>query len=256
MGIIMDRFILKSSLTLALVSFMGIQSAPCSMPGGFQMVFDPQSFAEITKGINIATDSLVHLQEASGFLQKMNTLLGTELNTNFLQGLGKFDGYSNEFKSVLSAVNGNSGDRLMALNNVAHVHGAQDFSNYLYAKQYMQQKFFPTTQNGAAPDIQKIQSNKMEAVRTSTVDSLALATQQKTNLEKDSQRLEDLTRQAEQNSSLIYQASIHNKLLEQIAHRLDKLILIQSQQLELMAAYMAHAQPSVYRRVGGKMNQE
>ena len=53
--------------------------------------------------------------------------------------------------------------------------------------------------------------------------------------------------QAEQNTTLQYQTNVQTRLLEHIAHQLDKLILLQSQQLELMATNMAQMQPTVFK---------
>lgn len=122
-------------------------------------------------------------------------------------------------------------------------------SFYVYAKNYFQHKFFPEQSITTSSQLSEIRESKLAAVQVSTVDSLAIATQQKKTLRDDHQQLQNIKLQAEQNSTLQYQTNMQTRLLEHIAHQLDKLILIQSQQLELMATYMAQAQPTVFKKM-------
>src|SRR5690606_33677652 len=140
------------------------------------------------------------------------------------------------------------GSPLTQLNYITHQHaGVKDFSNYIFAKDYFQQKFFPETKLTTPIHLAQIRESKLEAVQVSTVDSLAIATQQKKTLRDDHLQLQNIKMQAEQDPSLKYQTNMQTRLLEHIAHQLDKLILLQSQQLELMATNMAQAQPTVFK---------
>ncbi len=213
-------------------------------------VFDMQSFTTLNSVLSTAGDSLKQLQSLSGELTQMNSVLGSKLDPSWMQKIMQVGGMGGDFNSLLSSVSGEGGDPLMQLNYMNSQHrGKQDFSNYIYAKNYFQQKFFPEGAITTPAQLSQLRESKLEAVQVSTVDSLAIASQQKKTLRDDHQQLQNLTTQAQQNTTLQYQTTMQTRLLEHIAHQLDKIILIQSQQLELIATYMAQAQPTVFKKM-------
>lgn len=215
---------------------------------GAMAVFDVQAFATLKDVFKTSLDSLTRLQELSSNFQTLNRVMGGKLPEGFLKRFQAFDTHSHAFSNLLQAVT--QGDPLQGFNRVGVQYGGvRDFSNYLYAKAYMQDKFFPSAL--APRDLETVQAHKNAALQTATIDGLALATQQKKTLPQDHQTLQHITQEGQQHDSLQYQLAVQTKVLEQIAHRLDKLILLQAQQLELAAAAHVQQQPSLYRGVGG-----
>lgn len=217
---------------------------------GALATFDVNTFTALRSVLSTAGQSLQQLQSLSNEMTEMNSVLGSKLSQSFLQNVMQVGGMSGDFSSLLGSISGQGGDPLMQLNYLGVQHGGkQDFSNYIYAKNYFQNKFFPDQPLTNSAQLTQIRESKLEAIQVSTVDSLAISSQQKKTLKDDHQQLQNLKIQAEQNTSLQYQTTIQTKLLEHIAHQLDKLILLQSQQLELMATNMAQSQPNVFKGV-------
>ncbi len=188
----------------------------------------------------------------SSEMMTMNNALGRALGDQFMGQLSTISQFSGEFGGLLGTFGGD-GDPLSRLNYLNNQYGGkQDLSNYLYAKDYFKHKFFPDKPVSTVAQFETIHAQKLEAVETSTISSLALSAQQKKTLGEDHQTLKNLSLQANANTTVQYQTGIQTRLLEQIAYRLDKLIAIQSQQLELMAAFMANAQPTLFKKAGGR----
>lgn len=244
----MGRTVFKRCIVLSL--FLLAQNKESQ--AGALATFDVNTFTTLKSVLSTAGKSLQQLQSLSGEMMEMNSVLGSKLDQGWLQKIMQVGGVSGDFGSLLSGLTGQGGDPLMQLNYMANQHGGkQDYSNYIYAKNYFQQKFFPENSLTTPTQLSQIRESKIEAIQVSTVDSLAIATHQKKTLRDDHQQLQNIKIQAEQNTTLQYQINVQTRLLEHIAHQLDKLILIQSQQLELMATYMTQAQPSVFKKISG-----
>lgn len=242
----MDRTVFKRCLIIGLL----FVSQNKETQAGALATFDVNTFTTLKSVLSTAGQSLQQLQSLSNEMVQMNSVLGSKLPQGLLQNIMQVGGMSGDFNSLLSSVSGQGGDPLMQLNYLGVQHGGkQDFSNYIYAKNYFQQKFFPDQSLTTPTQLSQLRESKLEAIQISTVDSLSIATQQKKTLRDDHQQLQNIKLQAEQNSTLQYQTNMQTRLLEHIAHQLDKLILIQSQQLELMATYMAQAQPTVFKKM-------
>jgi len=242
----MGHSLFKRCLVL---SFLFINQSKESQAGALA-TFDVNTFTTLKSVLSTAGQSLQQLQSLSSELTQMNSVLGSKLDAGWMQKIMQVGGMGGDLSSLLSSVSGEGGDPLMQLNYINSQHGGrQDFSNYLYAKNYFQQKFFPESAISTPVQLSQIRESKLEAVQVSTVDSLAIASQQKKTLRDDHQQLQNLKTQAQQNTTLQYQTTMQTRLLEHIAHQLDKIILIQSQQLELMATYMAQAQPTVFKKM-------
>ncbi|MBN9344531.1 MAG: hypothetical protein J0H87_09255 [Holosporales bacterium] len=247
----MGRSLLKRCLVLSLASLVITSSNQATSLIGTvagKLVSDPASHAYLGPIMQMTGDSLKTVQKMTGEMTEMNSVLGSKLPQGWIQKVMQVGGLSGDFNSLLSSLTGQGGDPLMQLNYMGVQHGGkQDFSNYIYAKNYFQQKFFPEQSITTPTQLSQIRESKLEAVQVSTVDSLAIATQQKKTLRDDHLQLQNIKMQAEQNTTLQYQTNVQTRLLEHIAHQLDKLILLQSQQLELMATNMAQMQPTVFK---------
>lgn len=242
----MDHTLFKRCL---IIGFLFVSQNKESQAGALA-TFDVNTFTTLKSVLSTAGESLQQLQFLSNEMMEMNSVLGSKLPQGLLQNIMQVGGMSGDFSFLLSSLSGQGGDPLMQLNYLGVQHGGkQDFSNYIYAKNYFQQKFFPEQSLTTPTQLSQMRESKIEAIQVSTVDSLAISSQQKKTLKDDHQQLQNLKIQAEQNTSLQYQTTIQTRLLEHIAHQLDKIILIQSQQLELMATYMAQAQPTVFKKM-------
>lgn len=243
----MARSIFKRSLGILWLVF---SSDACA--SGAMAVIDVQSLSTMKDVLTTSAQSLARLQSMTTEMIIMNNVLGGALGNQFLSQLSAVSQFSGEFGGLLSTFGG-TGDPLSRLNYLNAQYGTrQDLSNYLYAKSYFKDRFFPEKTMTSVQQFETIQAHKLEAIETSTVSSLALSAQQKKTLGEDHQTLKNLSVQANSNPSLQYQTGVQTRLLEQIAYRLDKLIAIQSQQLELMAAYTAQTQPTLFRKAGGR----
>lgn len=242
----MGRTVSKRCLVISLLFIAQTKDSR----GNGAAVFDVMTHKSLENVLTAASQSLVHLQSLSTEIVQMNSVLGSKLDSGWMQKIMQVGGMSSDFSSLLGSITGQGGDPLMQLNYLGVQHGGkQDFSNYIYAKNYFQNKFFPEHSLTNSTQLTQIRESKLEAIQVSTVDSLAISSQQKKTLKDDHQQLQNLKIQAEQNTSLQYQTTMQTRLLEHIAHQLDKIILIQSQQLELMATYMAQAQPTVFKKM-------
>lgn len=248
----MDRTLLKICLVLSLF-FIGQSKESHS---GALATFDVNTFTTLKSVLGTAGQSLHQLQSLSGEMTEMNSVLGSKLDPILLRKVIDVGTLSGDFSSLLGSLTGQGGSPLSQLNYITNQHmGARDFSNYIFAKDYFQNKFFPNSTFTTPTQLAQIREQKLEAVQVSTVDSLAIATQQKKTLRDDHHQLTQIKAQARQNTALKYQTMMQTRLLEHIAHQLDKIILIQSQQLELMASNMAQMQPTVFKGAKARVRQ-
>jgi hypothetical protein len=249
MGVGMDRYILKRSLSIIATLLSFIKSGYC-----LDYVIDLGAIKHLESMGKIATETVGAVEKSVSELQGLNRALGNKIAPGLMSRLSEASTYSQEFSGLMDAFNSPTGDPLSKLNYIGRQHaGTQDCSNYLYAKDYFQRKFFADKQAipGQKQQVQEIQLKRLDALETSTIDSLAMATHQKRALPHDHQALKDLSAQANADDTIQYQMGVQTRLLEQIAYRLEKLIAIQAQQLELVAAYTTNAQPAVFRQTGG-----
>ena len=184
-----------------------------------------------------ASEALSTANKTMGDIQTMNSVLGKPLSDAFLKRFSGFKTLSQSYGGFLSAMGSDQGDRLQSLNSFANREfGTKDQSRLIEGKKYFQHKFFP--ENSRKIDLGKahvIKRSREQASKDTVLTSLAVSKQHKEDLATDHQDLVLIARSGNESGTLNHQALVQTKLLERIAQSLEKMILLQSQQLEFMA---------------------
>jgi hypothetical protein len=226
----------------------------------FKMVEDVAAIAWLkniagqgSQMISTGTNALKTAQQTTNTLFEMNNVLGGKLSSGHITKLNQIHVLSGDFAGLLDSLNG-SGDPLRELNYLAHHHGGkQDMSNVIYAKEYFHKKFFPvsTTQSISSHHASEVRHTRDQAADDAALNTLAIAKQQKASLAEDHKSLMQISSEAKVNDSVHYQANVQTQLLARIAASLEKLVLLQSQQLDFMAKMYLKQQPVAHTKIGG-----
>jgi hypothetical protein len=203
--------------------------------------------------ISNGANTLQAARQTTNTLFEMNNVLGGKLSSSHITKLNQFHVISSEFGCLLDSLNG-SGDPLRELNYIARNYGGQkDMSSVIYAKEYFQNKFFPAASNQPVSSARasEVRKTRDEAADQAALNTLAIAKQQKASLNDDHKSLMQISNQAKVNDSVHYQANVQTQLLARIAASLEKLVLLQSQQLDFMAKMYLKEQPVAFTKVGG-----
>jgi len=217
-----------------------------------------QQIADRSQGImQTGARALETATETTNTLFEINTVMGGRLSTNRLTRLNQFQVVNRDLGGLLDAVSG-QGDPLRELNVIARDYGgARDMSNVIFAKEYFQNNLFPTIRergNTTGISIQNatdVRRKRDEAADDAALNTLAISKQQKTTLANEHHELMEIVNEARSNDSLHYQANVQTKLLARIAASLEKLVLLQSQQLDFMAKTYLKDQPVAFTKTGG-----
>ena len=219
----------------------------CSDVFSFYTVIDPTSIAKsaeilttttealsTAKGIaTTATEALSTANKTFGQMQTLNSVLGSPISSSIMGKLSGLRGSSSKYSGLFKALAGQGGSIEQAVFNFTGNSNIADFSR---AKNYIQEKYFrekkPTISLGSA---RKIRYEREEKAKSVVVDSLVVTNTYKENMKEDQKNLEEISREAYESSDVNHQIIVQTKLLEKIAQSLEKLILLQSQQLEFMA---------------------
>lgn len=249
----MGRYIFKGLI---------IASAVFHSDGGMATFHDPISFAQnvaaqgenaakygemiksgaeqleqAKKIASTASETLNTANQAVSKLQTMNSVLGSPLKDSVLQRLAGLKSLSQSYGGFLGAMGSDNGDRLQSLNGFANREfGTEDRSRLLAGKNYFQRQFFP--EDSRTINLDKARSIKLtreQAAKDTVLTSLAVSKQHKEDLSKDHNDLMLISQSGVESSTINHQTRVQTKLLERIAQSLEKIILLQSQQLEFMA---------------------
>jgi len=184
-----------------------------------------------------ASDALNTANKAFSELQNMNSVLGSPLKSNVLSRLMGLKGATRSYGNLLSSLSNDNADSLGGINRFSRQQfGTQDQSRVLYAKNYFQRKFF--SEKSSTINVQKarqIKYDRQKASQESVLTTLAVSHTHKENLKKDHEDLVKISSTTSHSGEMNHQAVVQTKLLERIAENLEKLILLQAQQLDFMA---------------------
>ncbi len=216
-------------------------------------VHDPISFAKTAetaatsmKTLNGVTEMSGKLGEALntankslGELSALNSVLGGPLSNSVLGKLSSIRSTSRRYGGLLSALNGTLSGHSSgyALNSAAHsTLGTPNVSKFITAKNHIERKYYQVT--GKKYEYKRAKAVRIardKAARKSVVTTLAVSKAHKEDLKDDHEDLVSISREAGHSGDMNHQILIQTKLLERIAQNQEKLILLQSQQLDFMA---------------------
>lgn len=211
-------------------------------------VFDKTNFLKLGEMMSQGTQMIGQMSKMQSELGMLNSVLGNPIKGTVMQNMGAGNWFLNDFGSVLSDFSSPYGDPLSSLNNLGrNQFGTQDQSNYLFIKDYVKSKFFNNAENNPL-SFQKqdeIQATRYDAVKQSTVDSMALSGQQKGALKKSNDQLKKLSRQTQTDRTIQDEIRTTNQLLVVIANELTQQKAILAQLLELKATSTAQHMPVI-----------
>ena len=239
----------KIGLSICLSLFFPHESE--AVLGVMDTVTDPGSYVYYAEMVGVSAEQLKSAQEVASTasdalntvnksfteLQNMNYVMGSPISDSLLQRFSGLKSVSQNYGGFLSAMGSDNADHLQAMNGFANREfGTEDQSRLLDGKKYFQRKFYPD--NSRKIDLGKAQVIKLtreKASKDTVLTSLAVSKQHKEDLAKDHQELALISRSGNESATLNHQTLTQTKLLERIAQSLEKVILLQSQQLEFMA---------------------
>lgn len=214
-----------------------------------QLVHDPSSFARFGEMLSSSNNMLSQLQDVSSELSTLNSVLGDPVQGTITEQMGQANWLASDFGGVLSSLTSPYGDPLSSLNSLGVNHGGmEDQSRYLHIKDYAQSKLFPdASQNPLSFDQHDtIKETRYKALRTSSIESVALSSQQKGALKSSNQEIQKLSKQAKRDRTLQDEIRTTNELLVLIANELSQQRALLAQLLELKASVVAHKMPVVF----------
>lgn len=237
--------LLKNDPVIAVAGVADVVSDPGSYVYYVDMVKSAADTAETAgkqleqakKIASTASEALNTANAAVTKLQTMNSVIGSPLKDSVLRRFSSLKSLSQSYGGFLGAMGSDNSDRLQAANGFANREfGTEDHSRLLEGKRYFQRQFYP--EDSSKIDLGKarfIKISRENAAKDSVLTSLAVSKQHKQDLSKDHQELVLISQSGRESVTLNHQTLTQTKLLERIAQSLEKLILLQSQQLEFMA---------------------
>lgn len=230
------------AVTAALLDRVAIPSAHATA------VFDAASCARMGEMLSNGAQQLSKLQGLSSELQSLNAVMGTHLPASATGALGRMGGLSGEFAGLLNGISSPYADSLSSLNAFSSRHGAPDFSRFIIAKDYIKSKLFAESgQPLSVAQHDEIRQERTHVIKESSINSVALASQQKNTIKKAHQQIEHLGQQALESPTIHDDLRTTNQLLAIIATELVQQRAILAQQLELNAAVIADQMPLVFK---------
>ena len=224
-----------------------------SSDAGCMTVHDPISFAKASQTAANSVKTLNGITEMSGKigsvlqtanksfrqLSTMNSVLGGPLSNSTFKKLSSLGSSSRKYGGLLraftSTMEGKSSG--LGLNYAAHkTLGTPNLSKYIRTKNFVERKYFQATgERVHTKKAKNIRRARERAARRSVVNTIAISKTHQENLSDDHIELEKLAKEAASSGDMNHQILIQTKLLERIAQNQEKLILLQSQQLDFMA---------------------
>lgn len=198
---------------------------------------------ETVKGITEVSETLtsaLHTANKSlSELSTMNSVLGRPLSSSILGKISSIHGTSRKYGGLLNALNNVMSGKSSGydLNYAAHsTLGTPNVSRFLSAKSYFARKYYQMKGDKYEyKQAKAIRVARDRAARNSVVTSMAVAKAHKEDLRDDHNDLESISREAAKSGDMNHQILFQTKLLERIAQTLEKIVLLQSQQLDFMA---------------------
>lgn len=191
-----------------------------------------------------ASDALNTANKSFSEFQKVNSVLGSPISSRVLNRLRDLQGMTDGYDDLLFDLSNEHGDAAEGINRFSRNQlGTQDRGDLLRAKSYFQEKFFTDSKKKTLnlKQAQQITYERESSAKDSVITTLALSKKHKADLKKDHESLSSIVKSSNDSAEMNHQALIQTKLLARIAQNLEKLILLQSQQLDFMAkTYMEH----------------
>lgn len=179
--------------------------------------------------------SLTEATKRFGELQKLNSVLGSPLSSHIMKRIGSLKNSSAQYGSLLGMLS-KEGDASSLNNFSKKVIKTPDCGRFIRAKNYIEQKYFKESKGPVS--IQRataIKRARERASRKVVLNSLAVSEMTKIHLTENHESLKDLSDLSLHSTNVNHQLVVQTKLLMRAVENLEKIIFIQSQQLEFMA---------------------
>ncbi len=226
---------LKNKYWLVLITCLFISN---TQPANSMMtVWNPSSFMQMAQMITNATKTINEMQAMKNQMQQMKQLLGNPSSLRQALNLGFIDQKS---------------DAVGSLNQVnLFTSQMPDPTNIQAVRAHAESRLFlPNTTNLTASLQQKVRSERQHVVQEASLNSLALAQQQKHSIPKTTQQVQSIAQQSVSSTTVIEAQRHTNQLLALVIAELREMRVIQAQHLELHSAAIADSLPVAFKGAG------
>lgn len=218
-----------------------------ALPNQASIVHDPTTAANVMAGVTTMSNLLKITNQVQGRLNDLNNSIGTAVGS-----------VSNPLQVALQLF-GRCGDPFAGLKSsflgLGKISPNFDFCNLIEGqKAYTDLLFIPFEQIGGTLTHQKhreLLQARQQVLQQSSVNTLALAAQQKQGIQEMRQKVVDLSQKAISSSTLREDMRIGNQLLAIIAHELVNMRALMVNQAEVQASLAANQVPLSFNPVVG-----
>ncbi len=219
-------------LAILISEFWFLNSAHAMMT-----VWNPSSFGQMAQMITNATRTVNEMQAMKSQLQQMKQLLGNPSSLRQALNLGFIDQKS---------------DAVGTLNQVnLFTSQMPDPTNLQAVRAHAESRLFlPNTTALTANLQQTVRTERQHVLQEASLNSFALAEQQKHSIPRDTQQVKSVAQQSVSANTVIEAIRHTNQLLLMVISELRELRVIQAQHLELHSAAVADSLPVAFKNSG------
>lgn len=225
------------SVTLAFVCILG--SLNSSTIQAAQIVHDPTTAANVMSGVTQMGNLLRVTNQVNSRMGDLTSCLGSNLSSPLMTMLSIFGRCSDPF-----------GDIKKSFLGFGRIEPSFDFCSMISAQRaYNDLLFLPVAAMAEAITFQKQQEilqTRQQFIQQSTVNTMAMAAQQKDGIKDAQSRITALSKRAEDSSNLREDMKTNNQLLAAIASELLNLRIMLVNQAEVQASLAANQVPLAF----------
>ena len=204
-----------------------------------QIVHDPTTAANVMSGVTQMGNLLSVTNQVNSRMGDLTSCLGSNLSSPLMTMLSIFGRCSDPF-----------GDIKKRFLGFGRIEPSFDFCSILSAQRaYTDLLFLPVAAMGEAITFQKQQEilqTRQQFIQQSTVNTMAMAAQQKDGIKDAQSRITSLSKRAEASANLREDMKTNNQLLAAIASELLNLRIMLVNQAEIQASLAANQVPLAF----------
>lgn len=220
-------------LSFAIAFFLGNIQPVSSM----MTVWNPSSFQQMAQMITNATRTINEMQAIKSQMQQMKQLIGNPSSLRQALNLGFLD-QKTDAVGLLNQIN-------------LFTSQMPDPTNIEAIRAHAESRLFlPTPNNLTASLQQTIRAERQHVLQEASLNSFALAEQQKHSIPKSTQQIQSIAQQSVSANTVIEAVRHTNQLLTLVIAELRELRILQAQHLELHTAFIADTLPVAFRNSG------
>ncbi len=200
-------------------------------------VWNPSSYMQMAQMITNATKTINEMKALKDQMDQMKKLIGNPQALRQAINLGFLD---------------RKGDPITTLNRInLFTSQTAQLTDVQSVRSYAQSRLFLPNPDYLTADLQQtVRKERQHVVQEASLNSLALAEQQKHSLPQAIKEAHSIGQQAASATTVIEAIHQTNQLLNLIAAEVRELRMLQAQQLELHSAVITDSQPVSFQRAG------